>query len=343
MPSFLDHVFTSKSRIQPLTHAFFRHDNVLAGFNRQADARLQHGFNLTSVENSQEPGSRNPWYLRQMALYHSFDLKSGSCLWFVLKGNDLLAKYLQKDVQRHPILQASAIDSPESSFAASLQVHLIILGWCVEGWSEYLELLEKEVDESTNMSKLGPVAEATTPRNISRRASLRSTTSKRNSFSGEQTPISPSRPGSPFHQLSFPQITRSLSGFLRSWSSSQGSFESNTMVDGDEEDEDDDLVDFDMDKHFSIDKLQDLTVLTDKIESKLQVLAQNTAVIGELVEQYESTAKSPGFTSNMNDIDVCQTHLAIFFRQRRAWLETYINTTAAFQLCYARCTTRRHW
>jgi hypothetical protein len=74
----------------PLAHAFFKDDNDLGGLNNESDATLQHGFNLTSRENASDPGAMNQRFLRQTALYHSFNVKTGKCAWFVLKGNNLI-------------------------------------------------------------------------------------------------------------------------------------------------------------------------------------------------------------------------------------------------------------
>jgi hypothetical protein len=327
MPSFLDFVFTFKSRADrsgPLSHATFRHENYLElnhpplslpGLGRSG-VQIQHAFNFLSVEKSTLQGELDKWPLRHMSLYHSFDVKTGQAFWIVLKGNRLMRKRIAKAAESNRHLQASSITTPERSFVASLQVHLIVMEWCVENWSEYIDDLEDKIGDNVVQAKVAPVAEATSPlplaTSFSRRETMRTTVSRFSTFysGGSQDTSQPTSPTSPPSQ---PQI-RSFSDLLRRGTrlaNQQGSVpEDVEAVQGGSSLEE-------LDASFSFDKLQRLSLLGDGLDRSLLVIEQNQKVMTEIREQYNEVITSHGFMSNMN-VDLCKGELSIFFRRVRS-------------------------
>lgn len=171
MPSFLDLVFTFKARQRPLTCALFRHENYLdenapslsLPHLGRSGIQIQHAFNLLTVEPADSPDERNQWPLRHASLYHSLDLKTGRAVYILMKGNGKLAKRIKDATDRNRHLRPDTPRTPEQSFLASLQVHLLMLEWSVESWSEYIDSMEETLRANSVEARVAPVATVTSP------------------------------------------------------------------------------------------------------------------------------------------------------------------------------------
>jgi hypothetical protein len=108
-------------------------------------------YNLKSVESSSSQ-PHFPWSVRQLAVYHSFDVITGKSFWIMIKGDELIKRRIKAatDPSSHPNLDLS---SALQSFLATLTVQLIIFDWCREQWRWYISYLE-ELQEITTRRAL---------------------------------------------------------------------------------------------------------------------------------------------------------------------------------------------
>lgn len=164
MPSFLDFVF-------PFGHQLFAEDFHFSGFREDtrllpSDEALKISelgrsgrevrlcYSLKSVEPKTLPNGLEPewpWAVRQVAIYHSFDLETGKAFWIVVKGGHLIRERVKSATEPASAgtSELTSISSTSSSFAATLAMHLILCDWCDEDWRWYLTFLEKRFQELT--------------------------------------------------------------------------------------------------------------------------------------------------------------------------------------------------
>jgi hypothetical protein len=336
MPSFLELVFTFKSRSRPLSYAIFRHENYLEGnspeFSLPSRGRsgilMQHAFNLLSVEKSDDPEERNQWPMRHASMYHSLDVETGRCVWMLFKGNTKLTTRVAKASEENRHLRPDAAKTREKSLAASLQVHLIMLEWCAENWGEYIDHMEETVSRKSVEAKVAPVAAVMKPlplaESFARQGTMRSLGSRQATFRSSQqvnsvpTAASPPPTGAATPNPRWAQ-GRTLSGFLRR-QSGLGSRQPTLSREGTATDQDAsaqaDLLE-DLESRFSFGELQRLNLTGDEIDRSIAVMEQNKEVVAQIREQYESVVASHAFTSLM-DATECQGDLTTFFRRVRS-------------------------
>ncbi|OTA94293.1 hypothetical protein M434DRAFT_384027 [Hypoxylon sp. CO27-5] len=320
MPSFLDFLLTFRVRGTPVAHAQFRHENYLGKNSpelvlpqfRRSGIQIQHAFNLLSVEQASDPCEKNQWPLRQVALYHSFDGTNGRCFWIILKGNELMARRIFSATEQHRQLKAQEITSPETSFAASLQVQMIMIEWCSENWAEYIDHLEKEVATSSVEGKAAPVDKMTSSTGIETMHSPRST----NTWGSQagSSPINPRRrmfPRSSSNLLAvFRRLSRLKSGMpTTSQDETIEDVEAKPSLEEEENNEGDKLSDLERD--FPFKKFQRLSLLTQELDQALVVIEQNKGVLNAMDEHYLSVSKSHGFTAHMKT-NLCDSDLMTF-------------------------------
>jgi mRNA-degrading endonuclease YafQ of YafQ-DinJ toxin-antitoxin module len=118
-------------------------------------------YSLKSVEpNDAKP--KSPWAVRQVALYHSFDLETGKAFWIVVKGSHLIRDRVKAATNSASAgtSELASISSTASSFAATLAMHLILCDWCDEDWRWYLTFLEKRLQELTRRATVVDIPKA---------------------------------------------------------------------------------------------------------------------------------------------------------------------------------------
>ncbi|KAI1460310.1 hypothetical protein F4805DRAFT_417185 [Annulohypoxylon moriforme] len=329
MPSFLDFVLNFSIRGGPVAHASFRHESyleknspelALPALNRSG-IQIQHAFNLLSVERARDPEEKNQWPLRQVALYHSFDVTNGRSLWIILKGNQLMARRIFNATKNHRHLKAAEITSPETSFIAGLQVQMMMIEWCSESWAEYIDHLEAEVAQTSDEGKAAPVEKMTSPTEIELMHSPR-TTNTWGSQAGSSLATSPKQ------QRTFPRSSSDLLAIFRRMSGlesgtptlprdepNEKDVEATAGLVEQQEDEGDKLAD--LEKEFSFEKFQRLSLLGQDIEQALVVIEQNKGVLNAIEEHYRSVIESYGFTTYMKK-DLYDSDLTTFLAKIRS-------------------------
>src|ERR1700753_2738157 len=113
-------------------------------------------YNLRSVEAAPEQESW-PWSIRQMAIYHSFDVVTGHSVWIVVKANDLIEKRVKEESQSIEHADISTFDTNSQALGATLAAHLIYVKWVSENWCWYIDFLEETVEKLTRRESIVPV------------------------------------------------------------------------------------------------------------------------------------------------------------------------------------------
>ena len=92
-------------------------------------------------------GVTNNWSIRQAAFHHQFDVKVGTTLWIIAKGNWELKDRIQHLTGVTGSDVARGLQTVEQCFNASLAIHLLCCHWCIEDWRWYIQYLEDTIDE----------------------------------------------------------------------------------------------------------------------------------------------------------------------------------------------------
>ncbi|KAK4040357.1 hypothetical protein C8A01DRAFT_15750 [Parachaetomium inaequale] len=163
-PSFLDSLFAFGDQDEPLDAglAHFRSDDKLNLRERlprlprlgRSGMELRHSFLLRSVERAD---AADPWSIRQVAAYHSFDVENGRSVWITLKGNNLLQKRIKDDSLDLPVHQGALGLDVGAAFEASLATHLTFFHWCEHNWRWYVRDVEERIRTSLARAKTIPV------------------------------------------------------------------------------------------------------------------------------------------------------------------------------------------
>jgi hypothetical protein len=349
MSTFVDFVVTFKTRRDPISYAIFRHENYLEPHSpkfsltarERSGVQIQHAFNLLSVERSRNEVELNAWPLRQIALYHSFDVISGQTLFIVLKGNREMKTRIVEEIRTHQALQPSLLTDPVHSFKASLLVQLMALEWCAENWGEYIDVFEEKVKDKSAQAKIIPVAEFTTPvsleQSFSRRATMSPMGSRQNTFARRSTldttvesptslnesqqasplrrtntseiPSSPTSPTSPQPPLTPARRTSTLRQAVTSMFARVSSMNLKDRPNQDLElaprqSEESNVFANDLEQNLSFEEFQTLNMWSDDLEQSLMAIEQNQGVLAEIKAQYEGVIKSGGFSDMAQDASV---------------------------------------
>jgi hypothetical protein len=165
MPSFLDFVFPfgKQEYVRDFHFSGLREESRLGAKQRGLDIpelgrsgnEIRICYNLRSVERS-EGQLDLPWSIRQSAVYHSFDLKSGKSLWINIKGNKLIYNRI---LEASTLPSISKIESLSEAFSGSLATHLLLCDWSGENWRWYLNDLEDQVQALTRNALIAQIDE----------------------------------------------------------------------------------------------------------------------------------------------------------------------------------------
>lgn len=164
-PSFLDFVHSFGSTDDPLDYSMtgFRWEDSIGAADDQllkipelgrSGRELRVSYLLRSVERS-EKGTRansSDWSIRQMAVYHTFDLETGRAFWLNIKGTSLMKDTVEEASEEFPELRPAARVNLAGVFKATLATHILCLEWCDANWRQYIndteDSLKKIIDKA---------------------------------------------------------------------------------------------------------------------------------------------------------------------------------------------------
>lgn len=158
LPSFLDFLF-------PFGNQQYTQDLHFSGFkceDRTSDSDcglripelgwsgrdFQFCYNLKSVEPSKGQPEW-PWSIRQLALYHSFDVETGRSNWILIKGDQLLKERIELATGPRGLPEISHFGTVDRAFASTLATHIIVCDWSAENWRWYINFLEEALQTTT--------------------------------------------------------------------------------------------------------------------------------------------------------------------------------------------------
>ncbi|KNG49609.1 mitosis inhibitor protein kinase swe1 [Stemphylium lycopersici] len=321
IPCFLDFVFPFGKQVYMEDAYFsgFREESRIARPGKPIHALDRSGFdlricyNLRSVERSEsEPVLK--WSIRQAAVYHEFDAKTGRALWVVVKANKAIQERVKEASALPPLSQ---MQTRSEAFSASLVPHLLLTEWAGENWRWYINALEDELFNRTRDVLSKPADRAPSPLSSPIEPPM-SPQSRKTSF-----PMVPrsgtdatARPPRVYTDLSPP---RKDSGFSR-WgaqSRSQTLAASSTSTAKYDIPEEvppvfvDDERNTSQEPH-SFRDLQQIQYIEEKAQESLLVLNQNTEVLEELKQYYADMVQHPSFPSDLRT--ECSSELVRFNR-----------------------------
>lgn len=157
-PIFLDLIHAFGERMEPVDASLcqFIFDSDISGGLQvtklgRSGTQLRHAYLLRSPEKDNE--AVNPWSIRQTAVYHAFDLKTGRALWINITGNNILQDAIKRDTLGHQV----RVESIDQSFLLTLRTHLVYLRWCQGSWRWFVRDLENVVRDALIRARTIPV------------------------------------------------------------------------------------------------------------------------------------------------------------------------------------------
>jgi len=233
--------------------------------------QIQLCYTLRTIE---DPGN---WTMRQTSTYHSFDVVTGRAFWFIIKANSVIRERLQE-------ITRSAAESEEPAFGTTTQClnlalsnHLVMCNWANENWRSYIGELEVEVH------KLTKKAVAYEARSLPSSPTRASTVTTVAAIGPSQSP--PSR-----------SSTLQRIGTFLSQPRSRKETTLPQPVFQDSQDMQISTVDtIDEENEFSIDDMQTIQNIEEKINSALLVLRTNSDTLEQLRNFYCNIPKRDGW------------------------------------------------
>ncbi|KAK7413750.1 hypothetical protein QQX98_007393 [Neonectria punicea] len=259
---------------------------------------IRHSFLLRSVEKSKSLPDWS-WGIRQLAVYHSFDVVTGRSTWITVKGNTVQEDWIHDAVSENPAMKPDSLSSVHESFAASLEIHTMILDWCDENWRWFINEIETVSRKVTTKVRTVHVDDKPNVQ-LSIAKSMRSTLRNPLSFPRKQdADLEMAVVKSP--ETNDPRPSYSLEEGLKKIDS---------------------LSDF------RVREIQRLQEVMERIEEARLTLGLNKRVIRQLREHYESMANEYHMPEMDNIQNGCRNDIMRFLSRARA-VEENIETRRA--------------
>ncbi|KAF5010238.1 hypothetical protein FDECE_3597 [Fusarium decemcellulare] len=166
-PSFLNCVYSFRTTLDSYDYnlAMFSDDNTLLARQehtlpldrlQRSGREIRYSFLLRSVEASESVPNQS-WAIRQLAVYHSFDVVSGQTVWVTCKGNDVIEKRM-KDAQSDTApAQSNSSSATVDAFRATLVVLTMILDWCDDNWRWHINEISDGINKTAIKARTAKV------------------------------------------------------------------------------------------------------------------------------------------------------------------------------------------
>ncbi|KAK7714954.1 hypothetical protein SLS63_011550 [Diaporthe eres] len=96
-----------------------------------------------------DPRCRIIWKIRQAAIYHRFDLGSGTALWIIGDPRETVKNDLKDVLPEGPVPSEFNFGTVPDAFMASLDTHLVLVNWASASWRWHIQDLEETIDDMT--------------------------------------------------------------------------------------------------------------------------------------------------------------------------------------------------
>ncbi|KAM7214251.1 hypothetical protein V8F06_010368 [Rhypophila decipiens] len=268
-------------------------------------------FNLRAIEPSTSEKDWR-WSMRNVAVYHSFDVETGRAFWLHIKANDKLEERISRSTAAGPRHTATALRTLDGSFRATLDTFFIFFDWADESTRDYVNELDEALRNIIVKAKIAPVDRfakmpeelmqslsrsgtadvAPVPRSNSFAAGLRSLS---NLFQKQNGLVQPSIPlRSPAAATS----TKPVATLAGSADESEKRFKSMMVL-----------------ETFTFDEMQKLQGIGERIQEALLVVKTNGNNMKEIGDYYEEIVNSAEFPRGLRD--ACKTDLTGFKRKMK--------------------------
>lgn len=229
---------------------------------------IRYSFVLRSVESSSSVTTKpSPsWSIRQLAVYHSFDVISGQAFWLTCKGNSVNEEQFKDALNESEFLHSTNLRTVPEMFSASVDMLTLILDWCDDDWRYYINEIVDEVSRKADKARTVAITDKPDFEKIKRLVT---------GFQDLPTD-SLSRTPTLESGIQLRSLARAVSfNHTRQTQNSSLRFE-------------DDIENLEALKIFSFDELQMLQAALEKIQEALLVLKLNKQVIMQIREHYQS-------------------------------------------------------
>ncbi|KAM6509940.1 hypothetical protein FALCPG4_017576 [Fusarium falciforme] len=322
-PSFLDFVSSFGLTDEPLDYhmtGFNCHDTLDLPDERLLDIpklgrsgrELGVQYLLRSLEQGTGFDDAPTWNIRQMAVYHTFDLVTGTAFWINIKANGLMEDRIKEATTELPALGSRAVDSLSGSFAATLAVHKIHLEWCDEDWRGCINDIEGKIRNLLTKAQSARID--CQPKGMNRALTLASTfhASKVSTDDFPEKRLAPAPPSRKrrilnlFRQRNSYGVAADKPGTLSTHTLTRLWRQART----EDRDQIDRLVLLDT---FSFDKVQQLHYFGELLESFRLVMDLNDQALRDIAENYQELWDRESFPKEIKE--TCKEDFASFIRR----------------------------
>ena len=292
LPSFLDFLF-------PFGNQQYAQDFHFSGFKSEdrvsdVDSGLiipqlgwsgrdfQLCYNLKSIELSKGQPEW-PWSVRQSALYHSFDVKTGRTNWIIIKGDQLLKKRIMSATGSRGIPETSNFGTVDRAFASTLAIHILVCEWSRENWRWYINFLEEAL-QSISRPTLSAMVDPFPSSIADEKSALLALCTNSKTEISPCTPVLQRPPAQSYFLNNRPIShckTLSVDDHLASPSPEYERLQQPVTTGGHQD--------------FSFSDLQRIQFIQEKVNDALLVIKVNIDVLTELRQHYHSICKSDGW------------------------------------------------
>ncbi|CAI4215863.1 unnamed protein product [Parascedosporium putredinis] len=131
---------------------------------------IQLSYILRSVEKSEQwekdkLEGKWQWKIRQMAVHHQFDVKTGRALWITIKANGLMEDRVKSLPWTCSQDAGGRVDAAEQ-FVATLRTQLIFLMWSDDNWRHCINDIEEQIRDILNKAKTARIEDDQEPKDI---------------------------------------------------------------------------------------------------------------------------------------------------------------------------------
>ncbi|KAK5241306.1 hypothetical protein LTS06_012147, partial [Exophiala xenobiotica] len=230
-----------------------------------------------------------PWSIKQMAIAHTFDVKTGQSAWVVLKADDLIKDRIMSATRSPGLQDMNSYQDVDESLASSLASHLVFCEWAAEHWRWYVNFLEQEVQDITGTKTFSKITAPSSLRDAQRAISMIAPAARSGTFLFGRTLSRISTFGL-IRRNSRPSKVSDSDG-SGSAVSPDGAFQigaANAITEKDAEEEEDG------EEHsFSLEDIQHLQFIEDKINEAMLVQTTTIKVLEQLRRFYASLQEHP--------------------------------------------------
>ncbi|KAM7187241.1 hypothetical protein V8F33_011332 [Rhypophila sp. PSN 637] len=167
MPNYIDFllVYGAQEEDHELRYSGFRTrttlsnphaGHVVPGLQRSG-CQYEMCFNLKAVsrkeENPKDPFAPR-WRIEQSAIYHRFDLKTGTALWIIGDPRESVKGMIGDVLPEGSLPRNFRFGTVAEAFISSLHTHLLLAQWASDEWRSHIQSLEATIEKLTRPALL---------------------------------------------------------------------------------------------------------------------------------------------------------------------------------------------